>query len=106
MSEWVALTTPERTDWSDVTTYRRDGEGHWIAEMRMQDGKIREPDVGQMMYLTTEELLAIPLVADLLAACEDAREHLHLLVAEGILEYVNTEKLDAAIAKARGTRTR
>ena len=42
----------------------------------------------------------------LLEACEDARSHLRLLVAEGILEYVNTEKLDAAIAKARGTRTR
>ena len=44
-------------------------------------------------------------VPDLLEACEDARTHLHLLVAEGILEYVNTEKLDAAIAalgKARG----
>ena len=95
MSEWIALTTPERTDWSDVTAYRHDGEGHWIAEMRMQDGEIREPDVGQMMYLTTEELLAIPLVAALLEASEDAAELLrpdsHALKA-----------LDAAIAKAKG----
>ena len=43
-------------------------------------------------------------VDDLLAACEDARSHLRLLVAEGILEYVNTEVLDAALAKAKGER--
>ena len=37
----------------------------------------------------------------LLKACEDARSRLRLLVAEGILAYVNTEVLDAAIAHAQ-----
>ena len=56
----------------------------------------RHPDEPQIAFVETG------VVDDLLAACEDARDHLRLLVAEGILEYVNTEKLDAAIAAAEG----
>jgi len=56
----------------------------------------RHPAQPQLAFVETD------VVDDLLAACEDARSHLRLLVAEGILEYVNTEVLDAALAKARG----
>ena len=95
MSEWIALTTPERTDWTgDVMAYSYyPAEGHYISKMGMRDGKIKDMWYDQGVLLTTAELFAIPPVADLLAASEDAAELLrpgsHALKA-----------LDAAIAKA------
>jgi len=56
----------------------------------------RHPAQPQIAFVETD------IVDELLEACESARGHLQLLVAEGILEYVNTEVLDAAIAKAKG----
>ena len=56
----------------------------------------RHPAQPQVAFVETD------IVDKLLEACEDARGHLQLLVAEGILEYVNTEVLDAVIAEVRG----
>jgi len=88
MSEWVALTTscpdtpcgPGRgttPEWIDLTTdvmaYCYDHAGHHIAKMRIGAvGVVREAYYDDGVLLTTEELCAIPPVADLLEACEIA----------------------------------
>ena len=112
MSEWVALTTPEATDWTQIVmAYYRTDDGHLIAKMGMQDGKIEEVWYGEEVMLTTEELLAIPLVAALLEACESAAFVFHQLKETEPLfqKSWNIDQalaaIDAAIAReARGER--
>ena len=111
MSEWVALTTscpdtpcgpgrgttPECIDLTtDVMAYCYDHAGHHIAKMRIGAvGVVQEAYYDDGVLLTTEELCAIPPVADLLEALDEAA----WLLPAGSTALAMAE---AAIAKARG----